>query len=46
MLGAAALIDKYNLENLIIQDGFKVDEKISFLVEGGKLENMAQSCGI
>ncbi len=47
VLGAAALIDKYgNLENLIIQDGFKVDEKISFLVEGGKLENMAQSCGI
>ena len=47
VLGAAALIDKYgSLEKLIESDGYKVDEKISFLVEGGKLENMAQSCGI
>ena len=47
VLGAAALIDKYgNLEKLIQEDGFHVDEKMSFLVEGGKLENMAQSCGI
>ena len=33
-------------EDLIKSDGFKVNHKISFLVEGGKLENMAQSCGI
>lgn len=47
VLGAAALIDKYgSLEKLIESDGYKVDEKLSFLVEGGKLENMAQSCGI
>jgi UDP-hydrolysing UDP-N-acetyl-D-glucosamine 2-epimerase len=47
ILGAAALVDKYgNLEELIKSDGFKIDHKISFLVEGGKLENMAQSCGI
>ena len=47
ILGAAALVDKYgNLEELIISDGYEVDEKISFLVEGGKLENMAQSCGV
>jgi UDP-hydrolysing UDP-N-acetyl-D-glucosamine 2-epimerase len=47
ILGAAALVDKYgNLEELIKSDGFNIDHKISFLVEGGKLENMAQSCGI
>ena len=47
VLGAAGLVDKYgNLEDLIKSDGFKVNHKISFLVEGGKLENMAQSCGI
>ena len=47
VLGAAALVEKYgDLEDLIIADGFSVDEKLSFLVEGGKLENMAQSCGI
>ena len=47
ILGAAGLVDKYgNLEELIKSDGFNIDHKISFLVEGGKLENMAQSCGI
>ncbi len=47
ILGAAALIDKYgNLEEIINLDGFTVNEKMSSLVEGGKLENMAQSCGI
>lgn len=47
VLGAAALVEKYgDLEDLIIADGYSVDEKLSFLVEGGKLENMAQSCGI
>jgi UDP-hydrolysing UDP-N-acetyl-D-glucosamine 2-epimerase len=47
VLGAAALVEKYgDLEDLIIADGFCVNEKLSFLVEGGKLENMAQSCGI
>ena len=35
-----------NTVNEIKSDGFKVNHKISFLVEGGKLENIAQSCGI
>lgn len=47
VLGAAALVDKYgNLEELIQSDGFQVNEKISFLVEGGELGNMVQSCGL
>lgn len=47
VLGAAALVEKYgDLEELIIADGYSIDEKLGFLVEGGKLENMAQSCGI
>lgn len=47
VLGAAALVDKYgNLEKVIQDDGYKVQEKINFLVDGGMLGNMAQSCGL
>jgi len=47
VLGAAALVDKYgNLEEVIQSDGFQVNEKMSFLVEGGELGNMVQSCGL
>ncbi|MCF8106053.1 MAG: UDP-N-acetylglucosamine 2-epimerase [Desulfohalobiaceae bacterium] len=45
--GGAVILHKYgNPVNLIREDGFKVDETIHFLVEGGRTITMAKSTGL
>lgn len=47
ILGASALIDKYgDLETVLISDGFKINKKIFFLIEGENPVTMAKSTGL
>jgi UDP-hydrolysing UDP-N-acetyl-D-glucosamine 2-epimerase len=47
ILGASALIDKYgDLERVLISDGFKINKKIFFLIEGENPVTMAKSTGL
>lgn len=47
ILGASGLIDKYgDLSKSIQNDGFKINKKIYFLVEGENLITMAKSTGL
>ena len=47
ILGASAVIDKYgDLEKIINRDGFKIDRKIYFLIEGENPITMAKSTGL
>jgi len=47
ILGASAVLNKYGeLEKLIRQDGFKIDKKIFFLIEGENPVTMAKSTGL
>ena len=47
ILGASALIDKYgDLEKVLLTDGFKINKKIFFLIEGENPVTMAKSTGL
>ena len=47
ILGASANLSKYgNLENTIKNDGFKISNKISTIVEGENLVSMAKSTAL
>ena len=47
ILGASGLIDKYgDLERVLISDGFKINKKIFFLIEGENPVTMAKSTGL
>ena len=47
VLGASAVIPKYgNLEAILKKDGFKIDKKLFFLIEGESPLTMAKSTGL
>lgn len=47
ILGASALIHKYgNLEKILLRDGFKINKKIFFLIDGDNPVTMAKSTGL
>lgn len=47
ILGASAIVDKYgDLEKIITNDGFKINKKIFFLIEGENPITMAKSTGL
>jgi UDP-N-acetylglucosamine 2-epimerase len=47
IIGGAAIISRYGeLENIIKNDGFKIDRHISFLIEGENNLTMAKSTGL
>lgn len=47
VLGASAVISKYgNLEAILKKDGFKIDKKLFFLIEGESPLTMAKSTGL
>ena len=47
ILGASAILNKYGeLEKLIRKDGFKIDKKIFFLIEGENPVTMSKSTGL
>ena len=47
VVGGSAVLDKYgNVSQNIINDGFKIDEKIFYLLEGGDNLSMAKSTGV
>lgn len=47
VIGASAVIPKYgNLEAILLKDGFKIDKKLFFLIEGESPLTMAKSTGL
>ena len=47
VVGGSAVLDKFgNVSENIINDGFKIDEKIFYLLEGGDNLSMAKSTGV